>query len=364
MNQIPIARSILVCLALITARDCWAQPLPPGFPTVNGASADVSVNWDSGTGILTYSYSVINSTGSVGALENFAVDITTTAGEFPLSAAGLINSATGYSLAQKITEANESALGASIIPIGFISQPSGWAATITSDGGASWFWGTLTAGKISPGQSMSGFVMQSRGVPGIRRFDVSAYCESGVNSPGIDEVATDAEALQITNQENAAALACFFKGMTIGPVSPPSLTDPVKLIDFLSSQKEQAASMGWLRGDEFVRELDKKLEQAKLALVQNKLGKARKRLEQFIKLLKDQRQKQQEDAREHKRGEGERDENGDHKNAESFLNDNAFFLLKVNAEFIISQLPAKPTDESGDDRDSEGGIKPEKRDGK
>lgn len=212
---------------------------------------------------------------------------------------------------------------------------------------------------IRPGKSLAGYTLTARALPGFRSFFVQSFTDK--ETPAYEGGDPSAEAF-LFEAEN------FFNnstsGVTIGPETVPPDTTTNGLVDRLVSLKHQSIPLGWLRGDEFVRELDKKLEQAKLALAQNKPVKARKRLEQFIKLLEEQRRKQQEDAREHERDGGERDENGDHKDTKPFLNDNAFFLLNVNAEFIVSKLPAKPTDESDDDRDSEGGIKPEKRDGK
>jgi len=337
---------ILVCIA---AKLGWAQSLPPGLPTVNGATADASVTLDANSGVFTYSYVVTNSTASVGALQDFVVDITTTIGGVPLDSSGLINSATGYE--QNISQLNARALGAAIIPVGLASQPPEWSVTLDAYGRASWFAASLTPVDISSGQSFGGFVMQSRGIPGIRSFAVSAFCEPGVNSPGIDEVATDTEALQITNQENMAALACLFRGMTIGPVSPPSLTDPSVLIDFLISQKHQSASLGWLRNDDFVKDLDEEIDQAKKAIVKGHGFLARRKVEGFIKKLKDQKKKQlyerhDRDERDNRRDEKDRDL----RKSESFINNNAYFLLKADAEFIISKLPSKPTDRDDDGR--------------
>lgn len=329
----------------------FTQSLPPGLPTVDSARADAVVTFDTKTGVFSYSYRVANSTASAGSLDHFYIDISTTS-NIILTSSGLVNSATGYAATQKISELNARTLAGSIVPVGLASQPAGWIVGLDADMHA--FWSSdLNASEIAPGQSINGFSMQSPAIPGIRRFDVGAYFEPGLFYPGIDEVATDTEALKITNQENAAALACLFKGMTIGPVSPPSLKDVAELLGFLAGQKEQAAGLGWIRGDEYIKNLDEKLEQAQKALADKHDLEARKKLEQFIQKIEDQRRAQTHrhhgGGDDHGQGDdrdGWRRDEGD----KTFLSGNAYYLLKPNAEYILSKLPKKPGE--GDDRGS------------
>ncbi len=115
--------------------------------------------------------------------------------------------------------------------------------------------------------------------------------------------------------QRAARAATSATGFTIGPVSPPSLTDPVQLLDFLISLKHQAASLGWIFGpgsSGIVKSLDAKLDAAKASVARGQNKTASNQMNAFINELQAQR--------------------GKH------FNDNAFFLLKVNAEFIISKL--------------------------
>ena len=137
-----------------------------------------------------------------------------------------------------------------------------------------------------------------------------------------------------------------YKDAVIEPAVGPStftFTDAPSAIDRLISLKHQSVSLGWLRGDEFIKKLDKKLDQAKKALSKNKPFQARKKLEQFIKALDEQRKEQMK--RQHEASEKGKEKREEHAREDKrFINDNAFFLLKVNAEFIVSKLPAKPKD--------------------
>ncbi len=307
-----IVNSIRASLLLFLAGAGWSQSLPPGTPVVTGAEVDASVTVDPDAGIFTYSFSVTNSSSSVGSLTNFDVDIATTAGGIPLSSDGLTNSATGY--LHLISMNNVAELGASIIPVGFKSQPLGWKGSVDSEGLAGWFPGLSPAVKIAPGHSMGGFVIASRGVPGIRIFAVSSFVDPAVLFPVTGDE-SDEEMIRINAQAEAAARASGFNGMTIGPVSPPSLTDPVQLLDFLISLKHQAASRDWFFGPGaagIVKSLDAKLDAAKESAGRGDNRAAANQLEAFINGLDAQK--------------------GKH------LNDNAYFLLKPNAQFIIGKL--------------------------
>lgn len=332
---------IVTSWMLLLATTSWSQSFPAGTPVVSGANVNSNVTLDLNTGILTYSYIVTNSSSSAGSLDSFLVDITTTPGGVPLDFTGLTSDAIGFE--KIITASNVGNLGPSVIPIGFESQPVGWKGAVDSNGNASWFSGLPPAIKIAPSTSLSGFVVTSRGVPGIRKFTVGSYIDPAALFPTTGDESEE-ELTKITALANAAAQATNFNGMTVGPVSPPSLTNTVQLLDFLISLKHQAASLGWLRGDEFIKDLDEKLDQAKEALAKGHGFQAGKKLEQFIGSLDDQRHKQEERRRH------------DHREPETFLSGNAYNLLKPNAEFILSKLP-KPTDKDDRERHSEDGGK-------
>lgn len=137
---------------------------------------------------------------------------------------------------------------------------------------------------------------------------------------------------------------------TIAP-STFTFTDIFSAIDRLIALKHQSASLGWLLGAEFIRDLDEKLDQAKAASALGKNFKARKKLEQFIHELEERRKEQM--ARQHEASEKGKDEKAERaEGPKTFLDDNAYYLLKVNAGFIVSKLPAK---KHGEDADEKGG---------
>ncbi len=203
-------------------------------------------------------------------------------------------------------------------------------------------WGAKVVGDIMPGSSLGGFVLSASGPPRIARtFTRGLAPLVAVESEG------DIPPRIPSTYEDAII------ELTVGP-STFTFTDPSSAIDRLIALKHQSASLGWLRGEEFIKQLDKKLDQAKKALAEGKGFKARKKLKQFVKKLEHQRKKQQERQKEaSEKGKEKRDEHA--REDKRFIDDNAFFLLKVNAEFIISKLPAKPKDkeEEREDKDDD-----------
>lgn len=132
--------------------------------------------------------------------------------------------------------------------------------------------------------------------------------------------------------------------LSVGP-SSFTFTDAAIGIDRLISLKHQSASLGWLTGEKFTRELDHRLEKAKRALARSMKFLARVYLNQFIRDLEHQK-REQEKNKKHGRGDRDDDRHGHdrdrhHGHGKTFLSDNAYYLLKPNAEFIVSKLPAK-----------------------
>lgn len=205
-----------------------------------------------------------------------------------------------------------------------IQAPPDWLSTTIGNAG-NLGWGALSEeSQIRPGTSKNGFSLKSKNPPGVIDSRSRGFVPLGGSDNFVDE---NTPKPRDPEQDSVHVL-------TIGP-STFTFTDPSSAIDRLISLKRQSVSLGWLTGDKFIRKLDRRLEKAKKALAENKLFKARKKLEQFVKELEKQRKKQLK-----------REDDDEEDKDKAFINDNAFFLLKVNAEFIISQLPEKPKDKN------------------
>lgn len=301
------------CCFLATLAHAQTPPLPPGIPLTT-ATVSVMVNYDPGKDIFTYSYSLSNSKQSVGKIDSFYLDISTISGGAALGSSGLINSATGYSglgtmgtLPGKVANAT--------VTVGFESQPTGWDSGPTAQLTAGWFPGPH-GDYINPGQSLSGFVLTSHGLPGVRHFSAEpAYDPDDFISGGIDDPPANMTAQQVVDLDNAIQRAIKSQGVTIGPVSPPSTTDAGSLVGWLASLKHQAADLGWIFGpgaDGIVQSLDAKLAAASASIASGDSKTAANQLSAFINEVQAQR--------------------GKH------VNDDACYLLTANAQYILTRL--------------------------
>ncbi len=333
----------LLCAAPL--KSTAASPAPP---ELKGAAVGATVAYNSITGTFQYDYEVSNSSESTGRITSFSLDITTTPGVYPPSN-GLSNTATGYLSIS--SDFNAQKLTTQILPVGIAASPARWNCGIDSDGTVTWAQNPLSpAGlAIAPASSLSGYALSSHAPPGIRRFKVEAYVDLTLYFPGIDDLPED-QIAQAVAAQNAARAAAMFSGVTIGPVAPPSLTDVSSLLASLIALKHQAAGLGWLGGDEFVVELDARLDQAAHALARDKKKLARVRLGQFIHDLS----KARESRREAEDRRGDRHGKDKHGRRERFVSTTGFQLLAANAELIISKLPNEVEDDDAHERSRHG----------
>ena len=295
------------CFLFFFIASARAQTLsmPTGIPLTT-ATVSAAASYDATKDMFSYTYSLANSTESVGEINSFYMDISTTPNGAALGSGGLQNTATRYyPVATVLVTKVENAT----IPVGFNSAPSGWTSGPTAQFTAGWF----GPPDILPGKSLGVFILTSHGLPGIRRFVVKPAYDASDFLPGIDD--DSGEAQQIVDLDNEIQRMIQTRGYTIGPVQPPSLTDVGRLLDFVASLKHQAAALGWISGpgvEGVVQSLDAKLSAAKAALARGDAKAAEGQITAFIDELEAQR--------------------GKH------LNDDAFYMLQANAQFILAKL--------------------------
>lgn len=198
-----------------------------------------------------------------------------------------------------------------------------------------WLYGEDGA-DIQPGAALSGFTLRVRSVPAIKRFFIESASPTAVPTaePGNEEELRALDELTDFFNESTS-------GFTLGPDPIPDSVDAAGLIDRSVALKHQCASVGWLRGNELIAKLDRKLDEAKAALGRGQSHAARQHLEQFIQTLEQQRalqQKRQQEASE----QGKERREARPQEDKRFLDDNCFYLLKPNAEFILFKLSQAP----------------------
>lgn len=161
---------------------------------------------------------------------------------------------------------------------------------------------------VKPGDSLSGFLMMSRGLPGIRQFTASPRFDPTQYLPDPDEYPDSA-----VNVDSLGRTLNYY-GWTVGPTAPPENFIASSFIDTLVSYKHQALSLGWIDNQGVANSLDSKLENARSKLDAGDSTAARNLLDAFLNEVEAQ--------------------NGKH------LTNEAYVVLKYNAKYLIDRLPA------------------------
>lgn len=148
-------------------------------------------------------------------------------------------------------------------PLKGTGTPQGWSSG-PMEGTSFWLWASDDAPfRIKPGRSLSGFALESQGLPGIQTF----HAQGKVLFP--DSISFDGEGAGlppgITLEDYKEATSFFnnsIKGVTVGPTNILSNTSTSNVISYLIDQKHTAAKLGWIDNQGIVESLDKKLDAA------------------------------------------------------------------------------------------------------
>jgi|SRR3989338_3868527 len=278
---------IIILPAIIYAETYWGGELP----NISNTQLRAEVTFDGN--VYTYNYTIISGHTNTGQIWSFDIDITQPQGGVELNGEGLVNGP-GYlkhTSAQVLSEPTTPKM----IPVGLWSLPD-WNSGLDVFGQAGWGGAIL-----QPGQSLSGFQIISRGIPGLRDFRIDARL-----IPPSEE--SDITNEQIQTVEDKVA----FKGKTLGPTAPPADFKATSFIDYIISMKHEAFSLGWITNQGVEQSLDAKLDNAKKKLEQGNTNAAKNVLEAFINEVEAQKDKH--------------------------LTSEAYGLLKYNVEYLIGQL--------------------------
>ncbi len=204
------------------------------------------------------------------------------------------------------------------VPVGFPTLPNRyWTADIEHDTVASFNVDTLLPG---PGSSVSGLVMMSKGLPGIRAFTAYSYFDVGKYTPDIDAdttAALDSIYTAVGNYIDSMATNVNYSGWTIGPTAPPSNFDGSSWLDTLTSYATRSLSLGWIKDQATADKYLGYFASAKMSLQQNNVAAARLTLQQVLQ-----------------------DVNTD---STSNITSEAYALLRYNTEYLLAQLPVPPS---------------------
>ena len=282
------------------AETYWGGELPSIDNT--RVKADVTINGD----IYDFSYIIINMANNSGYIWRFRVDVrqpqagADVNGEGLVSGPGFLKQTSALILSEPTTP--------KMIPFGLFSPPN-WHSSVDVLGQVGW--GSNDAKyRILPDQSLDGFHITSRGLPGLRDFTI----EPKLIPPSEEgDVTND----QIQEVEDKVA----FKGQTLGPTAPPANFVALDFVNYIIDLKHQAGTLGWITNPGVPDSLDVKLDQVKKHIQAGNTKPAVNVLNAFLNEL---------DAQGCPKYEG--CPPGKH------LLPEAWALLKFNAEYLLGKL--------------------------
>lgn len=198
------------------------------------------VDFNGDSKIFRYEYKISNGKNSRGRIDSFVVSIRRPEGGARLSEDGLSKRPDMMSsLPDELRIALEKfqEVLPPIVPV-VLSSPSNWISITLGNAR----WGS-DEGTIGPGETLSGFMIDSPGLPTIREFHIDPRVS---NPPATREI--------------------IFEGKTIGPTAPPSQINYEEFIGQLISLGKEARKLGWIKEGTMLEAIEWELKRARDAI--------------------------------------------------------------------------------------------------
>jgi hypothetical protein len=295
---------ILFVLIILSTVIVNAQQIP--LPYLRKVDMKAVVEFDPTKIIYFYSYSIKNGTENTAGLDRFEIDVSRD------SISTAILSDIGLQFVDTIIENAYKRMYAeisnSIVPIGFPSLPQYGNGALTIRKTAE-----LYAKVIKQGEEINGFVMSSRGLPGIRRFIAAPYYDIVNFYPSIDDV-DDPDSLMDKMEKDRDSIS--FHGYTISPTALPKNFISIVWCDTLTSYTTQSRMLGWIKDQLSANKYLGYFTSARKSLGQNNITSTRTTLQQVLT-----------------------DANVD---STANLTSEAYALIRYNTEYLLAQLPTAP----------------------
>jgi len=263
------AFAITLSLGLPGALTSQELKLLPGevLPKLENVEVKVNLSLDA-SGIYKYAYKITNPASNTGEIWLAGIDITKPAGSIDLTSEGITN---GPRFLRHSSELILSTIEVPLVSVGLFS-PANWTSGITVRGTAGWG-SSDAASRIHPGQSLGGFEVISRGLPGIR----SATLEPFFRQTPVDEA----------TPENTERLKAIEKAIevtlkTVGPTAPPKDFVPIEFLNYLITLLHDSRKLGWIKVEGIHKSLLAKLLEAKRALEKGQSRIAKNTLNAFL----------------------------------------------------------------------------------
>jgi hypothetical protein len=224
--------------------------------------------------VVTYRYTVANNPNSTGAVWAVRIDCAQPANGSRVEAADL-------------GAAKQNLVGdpGTLEPVGLALQsPLGWLGGLTSRAQAQWVAGSESA-FLLPASSVNGFQLRSRGLSGIRRFELEPYVIEEDLPIALPE--DDADSNRYFSERRALIQGASAIGVTVGPTAPPAMFERKAFLATLGSYLAEAVRQRWVRSAGIQRDLEDTLAAATLSLAGGNLVATREHLRAFLALVSD-----------------------------------------------------------------------------
>ena len=293
---------LLLCITIESRAYVQQQKVYPYLWKVI-VQAQVSVD-TTGDKMFYYSYVLINHEGNLGNIQTLEIDVSRDPSSIEIDTIGLRFRHDGYT--EKFAREDFVDRSGKIIPVGFLGAPTGdWDAAYTNDLTADF---SVVGDYILPGQRLGGFLMMSKGLPGIRRCIVSPRFDVDELFPNPEEDTT------ITGEYvDSIREAVKYRGWTVGPTAPPKDFFPSKWYEILTDYTVRSLNLGWIKSQQTADKYLAYFTTAKQELEKNDTNRARAIFQNVL-----------------------RDVDID---STSNLTSEAYALLRYNTEYLLEQIP-------------------------
>ncbi|GMR20155.1 MAG: hypothetical protein BMS9Abin36_0750 [Gammaproteobacteria bacterium] len=256
-------RAILLLVLVITTSNSHAAMVVP-LPTLDNVQVDAAVVFNTGTELYEYEYTILNPDTNTGNIRSIWVSITRPKGSvsYDTEELSLPYAATDKTYGQTRTFGylmNDNINSVDMIPVG-VETPKGWYGSIAALGYAMFNHSsriTGGVGRISPGGSLGGLRLLSRGVPTIRKIKVIPLWKYVSDTPG-----------GITREELEESLrlreAVVFRTHSIGPSAV--LIGHFRHWNQLRDDLVKAIDLGWIPDNALANSLQSLLAEARALL--------------------------------------------------------------------------------------------------
>ena len=247
MNANRLSSLVLSLLLLGTGKAYSATYWGGEVPYVTSTVVEASVTENAGE--YTYSYTVKSGTANIGIIGDIDLDISLPYVTNPI--ADTLVSSPCYNKDNNLQGAEPPPEGKPFVPV-VAYCPGRWYAMLANRRGFL-VWGSGYT-PIKPGDTVSGFMVKSPGLPGIRIMNFRP-----------DTVAPGEESDITVEQIRALQEQVTYRVKTIGPVAPPvdAAGTPIVFIDTLMGYVADSQTLGWLTDPAFAATLIAKLDAAK-----------------------------------------------------------------------------------------------------